>query len=96
MTNNHNKIDLLTNALDVESNNDMIKTIVENVGNIKVEDINETKGQYEIFAKPSSFTGKELKDLQELFTFREIGIYGDPNLPEDTVYFHMILYVKQE
>lgn len=90
------KFDLMCKALDIESDSDMIKTIVENVGNITVNDIQETKGAYEIFAKPTGITGKELRNLQELFKFKEIGIYGHTDIPDENVYLYMYLYVSND
>ena len=88
------RFELISKALELESDSDMVKTIVENIANISIEDIANRDGEFEIFAKPSGITGKELNNLQELFTIKEIGIYGDPKIPDENVYFHMIVYVN--
>jgi hypothetical protein len=88
------RFELISKALEIENDADMVKTIVENVANITIEEIANRDGEFEIFAKPSGITGKELNNLQELFRVREIGIYGDPEIPGENVYLHMIVWVN--
>jgi len=88
------RFELISKALEIESDADMIKTIVENIANISIEDIDNRNGEFEIFAKPSGITGTELRKLQEIFDIREIGVYGDPDIPNENVYLHMIVYVN--
>ena len=89
------RFDLMCKALEMESDSQMVKTIVEHIANIDIEDIQETKGSFEIFAKPTGITGKRLNNLQELFTIQEIGIYGDAEVPDENVYLHMIIYISE-
>jgi hypothetical protein len=87
------RFELISKALGLENDGDMAKTIIENVANITIEEIDNKDGKFEIFAKPSGITGKELTKLQELFRVREIGIYGDPEIPDENVYLHMIVWI---
>ena len=94
MSDKKRRYDMLAKALEIENDGDLVAEIIENVGNVKVEDIDDRDGEFEVFMQPSGFTHKELMNLQELFHIKEIGVYGDPEYPEDTVYFHMIVYVN--
>lgn len=89
--NDTKRLNALIGALDLDSDSELIKTVIQNVGKVTVEDIGEVKNGYEVFMRPHSFTGRELENLQEIFEVKEIGIYGDPEIPDEKVYFHMIV-----
>jgi len=87
----------LAELLEINDNADIVTTIIQEISNntVEIEDIDERGNEYEIFmSDKSGFTGKELNQLYEFFDIVEIGIYGDPNLPEDNVYFHMVVEFK--
>ena len=93
MSNNVN-LEKLSELLELENNNELVQTIIENVTNktVTIEDIGNVKNGYEVFMSPySGFTDKELNQLNEFFDIKEIGIYGDPDIPDENVYFHMIV-----
>jgi len=82
--------------MDIENDNDIVTSIIEHLGNIQVQDVTQLgKNQYEVLMKPHAFTGKELKDMETFFEIKEIGILGDPEIPEESIYFHMIVNVKR-
>lgn len=89
--NDKKRLDLLVQALDLDSDSELVTQIIENVGNIQVQDIDKRGNEFEVFMKPSGFTGKELENLKQIFELKEIGVYGDPNIPGEKVYFHMII-----
>jgi len=87
----------LAELLAINDNTDIVTRIIKEITNntVEIEDIDERGNEYEIFMSDNSgFTGKELNQLYEFFDIVEIDIYGDPNLPEDNVYFHMIVEFK--
>ena len=93
MSNNVN-LQKLSELLELENNNELVNLIIQNITNktVTIEDIGNVNNGYEIFMSPSSgFTNKELKQLNQFFNIKEIGIYGDPNIPDEKVYFHMIV-----
>ena len=93
MSNNVN-LEKLGELLELENNNDLVRTIIENITNktVTIDDIGNVKNGYEVFMSPSSgFTNKELEQLNQFFDIVEIGVYGDPYIPDETVYFHMIV-----
>jgi len=94
--NKDEKLQILKTVMDIENDNDIVTSIIEHLGNVQVQDITQMgKNQYEVFMKPHSFTGKELKDMETFFKIKEIGIYGDPEIPEESIYFHMIVNLKR-
>ena len=72
-------------------NHEFIRMVIEKLGNVTVEDVDIIHNGYEIFMEPNSFTSEELNDIQTVFEIKEIGIYGDPDLPSDDVYLHMVV-----
>lgn len=89
----------LAQLIELENNNELVRLIIENITNktVTIEDIGNVKNGYEVFLSPSSgFTQKELRELQEFFSIREIGVYGDPDIPNENVYFHLIVSFKEE
>lgn len=89
------RFDVLAKALNLDDDSEMISVIIETIGNVTVEDIDNRDGEFEVFMKPTGITGRELEKLQEIFAIREIGVYGDPDIPDENVYLHMIVYVKE-
>ena len=87
-------LEKLAKLCELENNNELVRLIIENVTNktVRIEDIGNVKNGYEIFMSPSSgFTDKELNQLNQFFDIMEIGVYGDPEIPDENVYFHMIV-----
>jgi len=94
--NKDEKLQTLKTVMDIENDNDIVTSIIEHLGNIQVQDVTQLgKNQYEVLMKPHAFTGKELKDMETFFEIKEIGILGDPEIPEESIYFHMIVNVKR-
>jgi hypothetical protein len=89
--NNQEKLNLIVQALELDNDSELVKQIIQSIGNVQVQEIDKRGNEFEVFMKPSGFTGKELENIKEIFELVEIGVYGDPNLSEDTVYFHMIV-----
>ena len=87
-------LEKLAKLCELENNNELVRLFIENVTNksVRIEDIGNVKNGYEIFMSPSSgFTDKELNQLNQFFDIMEIGVYGDPEIPDENVYFHMIV-----
>jgi hypothetical protein len=91
--NEQERLNLIVQALELDNDSELVRQIIENVGNVQVQEIDKRDNEFEVFMRPSGFTNRELENLKQIFELIEIGVYGDPNLPEDTVYFHMIVEV---
>ena len=91
--NDQERLNLIAQALELDNDSKLVRQIIQNVGNVQVKEIDKRGNEFEVFMHPSGFTNRQLENLKQIFELREIGVYGDPNLPEDTVYFHMIIEV---
>lgn len=85
------RYNLICKALEITDDSSLIQTIVEDIGNIEVKDIDQRGKEFEVFMETKGFTHKELMNLQILFDIKEIGVYGDVKVPDENVYFHMII-----
>jgi len=87
-------LEKMAKLLDIENNTDLVKELIKGITNdtVDIKDIERYGVNYEIFMSDNSgFTNKELKGIQEFFNIEEIGIYGDTCVPDENVYFHMIV-----
>jgi len=87
-------VNKLVELLKIENNQDLVSLIIEQITNntVEIEDIGKVHNGYELFmSENSAFTNNELMEIQEIFKIQEIGIYGDSNIPNEKVYFHMIV-----
>ena len=91
--NEQERLNLIVQALELDNDSELVRQIIQNVGNVQVKEIDKRGNEFEVFMHPSGFTSKELENLKEIFELKEIGVYGDPDLLEDTVYFHMIIEI---
>ena len=88
------KLHKLAELLEINDNIDMVELILTEITNntVDIVDIDQRGNEYEVFMSDNSaFTGKELNQLYNFFNVSEIGLYGDPAMPNEKVYFHLIV-----